>query len=87
MTDLSAIPSSVSPSPESLTIALRAFVTDLQAKPDNPRKPWQSPLSEWTLIFDTETTTIPRSGSVLAAINCAKAKRSTKRACSTIRTC
>jgi hypothetical protein len=44
-------------STDSLAISLRAFVTDINAKPAGRRNWRPSPASKWTLVFDTETTT------------------------------
>jgi hypothetical protein len=44
---------------DSSAISLRAFVTDINAKPTGPGKWKPSPASRWTLVFDTETTTDP----------------------------
>ena len=48
-----------SPAMDSLAISLRAFVTNLNAKPrgSNDWKP--PPPSKWSLVLDTETTTDP----------------------------
>jgi transcriptional regulator with XRE-family HTH domain len=42
-----------------LAISLRAFVTDPQTSPRSRKKPKRTSASEWTLVFDTETTTDP----------------------------
>ena len=47
------------PATDSLAISLRAFVTDPQAKPRRPSNWKPPPSSQWTLVFDTETTTDP----------------------------
>jgi hypothetical protein len=46
-------------STDSLAISLRAFVTDIKAKPAGSSNWNPSPVSKWTLVFDTETTTDP----------------------------
>jgi hypothetical protein len=59
MTRHSNLPAISSPAMDSLPISLRAFVTNLNAKPrgsDDWRPP---PPSKWTLVLDTETTTDP----------------------------
>jgi DNA polymerase family B len=44
---------------DSLAISLRAFVTDPRAKPRRPSNRKPPGPSQWTLVFDTETTTDP----------------------------
>ena len=44
---------------DSLSISLRAFVTNLNAKPRGSNDWRPPPPSKWTLVFDTETTTDP----------------------------
>ena len=47
------------PATDNLAISLRAFVTDINAKPRGASD-WKSPAaSRWTLVFDTETTIDP----------------------------
>jgi hypothetical protein len=46
------------PDPEPLRIALRAYATPLRDKKPKKREPEESiGLSDWALVFDTETTT------------------------------
>jgi hypothetical protein len=47
------------PATDSLAISLRAFVTDINAKPPGSSDWKPPPASRWTLVFDTETTTDP----------------------------
>ena len=48
-----------SPVMDSLAISLRAFVTNLGAKPRGSTDWKPPPPSKWTLVLDTETTTDP----------------------------
>src|ERR1700722_532939 len=59
MTRHSDLPAISSPSMDSLPISLRAFVTNLSAKPRASNDWRPPPPSKWTLILDTETTTDP----------------------------
>jgi hypothetical protein len=59
MTRHSNLPAISSPAMDSLPISLRAFVTNLNAKPRGSSDWRPPPPSKWTLVFDTETTTDP----------------------------
>jgi transcriptional regulator with XRE-family HTH domain len=59
MTRHSKSPALSSPSMDSLPISLRAFVTNLNAKPRGSNDWRPPPPSKWSLVFDTETTTDP----------------------------
>jgi hypothetical protein len=53
------LPEIVPQTADNLAISLRAFVTDINAKPRGSSDWNPPPASKWTLIFDTETTTDP----------------------------
>src|SRR5277367_3767182 len=59
MTRHSNLPAISSPAMDNLPISLRAFVTNLNAKPRGSNDWRPPPASKWTLVFDTETTTDP----------------------------
>jgi transcriptional regulator with XRE-family HTH domain len=59
MTRHSNLPAISSPSMDSLPVSLRAFVSNLNAKPRGSNDWRPPPPSKWSLVLDTETTTDP----------------------------